>query len=208
MATETELKLRLLDPGQASGLADHPLLADAGGGATERLVATYYDTPLGELAESGVALRVRWEGGRLLQTVKTANEGEGGLHRRQEWEVEIEDNGQENAPDLRRLPDVLRERLDEGLLHRIIPRFTTDFRRTKWILPLNPGEDGGGYVEVCLDQGEVRNGERALPIHEIELEIKGNEDTAYLYELAQELQRTLSLVMEDVSKAQRGYGLG
>ncbi|MBT8419623.1 MAG: CYTH domain-containing protein [Gammaproteobacteria bacterium] len=211
MAIETELKLRFLNAEDAVGLPTHPLLANAGVGAVEQLTATYYDTPARELSALGMALRVRREGGRLLQTIKTANTGFGGLHRRHEWEVEVRED---HAPDFGLLPDILREKLDDDLLGRLAPCFTTDFQRIKWILPLlderraDEGQANGGFVEVCLDRGEVRDDEHSSPICEVELELKGSGDPARLYEIARQLQEILPLVMEDTSKAQRGYELG
>nr|VFJ99815.1 MAG: Inorganic triphosphatase YgiF, contains CYTH and CHAD domains [Candidatus Kentron sp. H]VFJ99861.1 MAG: Inorganic triphosphatase YgiF, contains CYTH and CHAD domains [Candidatus Kentron sp. H]VFK04236.1 MAG: Inorganic triphosphatase YgiF, contains CYTH and CHAD domains [Candidatus Kentron sp. H] len=217
MTIETELKLRFLVPEDTAKLSTHPLLANAGVGAVEQLIATYYDTPARELLELGFALRVRREGGRLLQTIKTAKAGFGGLHQRYEWEREVrEDAMLKDGPDLSQLPEILREEtFNADLLKRLAPCFTTDFKRTQWILPLvdegsADGRDAkGGYVEVCLDQGEVRNGEHTAPLHEVELELKGNDDDpTRLYEIALQLQQTLPLVIENTSKAQRGYQLG
>ncbi|VFM95024.1 MAG: Inorganic triphosphatase YgiF, contains CYTH and CHAD domains [Candidatus Kentron sp. G] len=251
MPIETELKLRFLNPEDTAKLPAHPLLANAGPGTREQLTATYYDTPARELLRSGIALRVRRENGRLLQTVKTANTSFGGLHQRREWEREVQEKDVlENGPVLDRLPKILRKTLgkkksNKKLSKRIAPCFTTDFKRTQWILPLSPraidtppgarqrsadslrddhgrnlrraapahgkhagaGHAGEGYVEVCLDEGEIRNGKRAVALHEVELELKGGDNPAPLYEMALQLQQTLPLVVENASKAQRGYEL-
>jgi len=207
MATETELKLRFLSPQDAAKFLEHPLLAKADAGEIEQLTGTYYDTPDRELLQAGVGLRVRREHGRLIQTVKSAGTGSSSLHKRKEWEVEIEEG---KLPDFNRLPQDLREEnfSDTELLQRIGPCFTTDFQRTKWKLPLKELQLAeAGYVEVCLDQGEVRNEQGTVPIHEVELELKGNDDSGTLYEIALALQRTLPLVIENASKAQRGYEL-
>nr|VFJ63208.1 MAG: Inorganic triphosphatase YgiF, contains CYTH and CHAD domains [Candidatus Kentron sp. FM]VFJ65189.1 MAG: Inorganic triphosphatase YgiF, contains CYTH and CHAD domains [Candidatus Kentron sp. FM]VFK15650.1 MAG: Inorganic triphosphatase YgiF, contains CYTH and CHAD domains [Candidatus Kentron sp. FM] len=256
MPIETELKLRFLIPEDTAKLPAHPLLANAGPGTREQLTATYYDTPARELLRSGIALRVRRENGRLLQTVKTANTSLGGLHQRQEWEQEVqEEDVLKNGPVLDRLPKVLRktlgkEKSNKRLSKHIAPCFTTDFKRTQWILPLgilplgsrttdtppgtrqrsadssqddhgpnvrravpahekhaDAGHAGEGYVEVCLDEGEIRNGKRTVALHEVELELKGGDNPAPLYEMALQLQQTLPLVVENASKAQRGYEL-
>jgi triphosphatase len=53
----------------------------------ETLVSVYFDTPKHKLAASGVSLRVRYNGGKRLQTIKS--EGPNGSFRRGEWEREI-----------------------------------------------------------------------------------------------------------------------
>lgn len=47
----------------------------ADGGGWERLVSTYYDTHDGDLARSGLALRLREEGGKRIQTIKGTGNG-------------------------------------------------------------------------------------------------------------------------------------
>lgn len=50
----------------------------------ERLVTTYYDTPRGDLHVAGVSLRLREEGGRLIQTMKRVGAGGSTVMRREE----------------------------------------------------------------------------------------------------------------------------
>jgi triphosphatase len=54
-----------------------------------RLVSTYYDTPNLALKRRGLSLRVREQGGRFIQTVKTGDPGSSGLLTRGEWEDEL-----------------------------------------------------------------------------------------------------------------------
>lgn len=200
MGTETELKLRLKDFADAERITAHPLLAQAGTGTRRHLISTYFDTPMRELLALKVGLRIRYEDGRLIQTLKSAGPGVGGLHRRKEWEAEVKTE----TPDYSRLPAKQRKRIfaDPTLAERIRPCFTTDFERTLWYVT---GSDGS-EVEVCLDLGEIRGGERSLPLHEVELELKQG-DPAQLYVLALQLQAEVPLFVEDASKAQRGYEL-
>ena len=88
MSLEIELKLTL-SPEAARALARDPLLAAATvkGPHTQRYYGVYYDTPEHDLARAGVALRVRKQGRRWVQTVKAEGRVEGGLHERPEYEA-------------------------------------------------------------------------------------------------------------------------
>ena len=79
MATETELKL-LLAPAALERLSRHPLLSAADGQPPVPLLSTYYDTPTLELAEARVALRVRRQGERFIQTLKTQGQSLSLIH--------------------------------------------------------------------------------------------------------------------------------
>ncbi len=57
--------------------------------------------------------------------------------------------------------------LGQDTLSRLVPRFSTDFTRETWMV-----EDAGAVIEVALDAGEIRAGERTATIRELELELK------------------------------------
>src|ERR1700704_2963780 len=78
-----EVELKLTVPAAALGrLAAHRLLRGRSRTVKRRLYSVYFDTPALDLWRRGVALRVRRDGGRWLQTVKDEGSVEAGLHRR------------------------------------------------------------------------------------------------------------------------------
>lgn len=195
MSTETELKLGL-SAAAATALRRHPLFAaDA---TAMRLENIYYDTPGLDLLRAGIALRHRRCGRGWLLTVKSAEPAAGGLARRSEWEaVSRPDEFDFSHVDER----ALRRRL-ERLRPALQPVFSTDFRRRAWLLEPAPGV----RIEAALDQGEIRCGEAAMPIRELELELLSGPPQA-LFDLALALQDGLPLFPEAASKAERGYRL-
>ena len=91
-----------------------------------------------------MALRLRKDGSKWLQTLKTAGVATGGLHKRGEWE---------HSPRIPQLDlSLFRETPLAALaqskaLHLTLkPAFTTEFHRTTWCLEMSPGE----RVEVAL----------------------------------------------------------
>ncbi|PIQ40224.1 MAG: hypothetical protein COW58_07215 [Thalassolituus sp. CG17_big_fil_post_rev_8_21_14_2_50_53_8] len=79
--------------------------------------------------------------------------------------------------------------------------FTTHFERQAWLWQLD-----GCEAEVVLDQGEVSNGRKTLPLCEVELELKQG-DAAGLWAMALQLAEQAPLWLSDISKAERGYRL-
>ena len=92
MAAETELKLGLL-PEYSTDVAGLPILEQYASAAPERkqLDNTYFDTPDHALTRARVALRIRQDGERYIQTLKTAGNGRAGLSVRGEWEWELDE---------------------------------------------------------------------------------------------------------------------
>lgn len=201
MATEVELKL-LINPADIPKLRRHPLLKShaAERARSQHLLSIYFDTPDLSLRQQRVALRVRRVGTRWIQTVKGGGEVRAGLHQRGEWEEEVA----HDRPDLTKIvsPPLLKLFSSPAVRDHLQAAFTTEFKRTTWLLRWDDGDE----IELALDQGEVKSGNKITPLCEIELELKqGN--PARLFLAALELQQTIPLRLENVSKADRGYRL-
>lgn len=191
MPTETELKLSLA-PTDIPTFLRHPLLQQYPC-TIKQLRNTYFDTAELDLLQRKIGLRIRYLEHRRLQTLKTSGQSIGGLHQRQEWEVEVDTD----TPDLSKIPESLSLQLSNPLL----PLFTTDFQRMQWDIP-----HGDSLIELVLDQGKIATTQATIPLCEIELELKSGNPTA-LYELALNLLDHLPLQLENRSKAARGYHL-
>jgi triphosphatase len=168
--------------------------------STRRLFCAYYDTPDRLLKRNGVALRLRRDGQRWIQSVKSAGNAAGGLHRRAEHETVV-------ATHLPSFPAMAQAGFGELIADRHTRAalgviFTTKFSRSSTLLE----RDGGNIVEVRLDRGIIAAGEWRESICEIELELKAG-NAAALFELALEFARQLPVRLENRSKAQRGYEL-
>ncbi|WP_170297751.1 CYTH domain-containing protein [Paracoccus litorisediminis] len=84
---DIELKLQL-SPQSIAALNKSELLSEPHVHRSQH--AIYFDTADHKLFNAGISLRIRKEGGRLVQTVKCAKAKSGGLFRRAEWEILID----------------------------------------------------------------------------------------------------------------------
>lgn len=196
MAKETELKLSL----PASAIArfrKHPCLEDLVP-SRQRLENIYYETPEFDLERRRVALRHRRTRWGWLLTVKSAEPAAGALAQRNEWEAP----SQPGVFDFSHVDDAKLRRDLEAQVPRLFPVFTTDFLRTTWILETGTG----ARIELALDRGEIRCGDRKAPICEIELELLEG-DVSALFDVALALQSSVPLRPSAASKAERGLAL-
>ena len=204
---ETELKL-LIAPADVAAFRRLALLKQLATTkpATRLLRNTYFDTPELHLKEHGIELRVRRMGRVAIQTLKAFGKAaEAGLHQRQEWETRVTGP----LPELASLITLVGagstwEKVlgTPGLPQGLVPIFGSEFRRTVWNLRLAQGAE----VELALDQGELRHGDKHEPISEIKLELKAGAPEA-LYDLALQLQEQVPLRVGNLSKSARGYAL-
>ena len=203
MAKDSEIELKLaIQPGDAAAFRRLSLLREKclAGPTRREVFNVYFDTPGLALKHRAMALRLRKLGGKWLQTLKTAGVATGGLHQRREWEYPL------SAPQLdlalfRQTP--LATLVQSKALHLALkPAFTTEFRRTTWLLEISPGQ----RVEVALDQGVIRCGERETVISEVEIELLEG-SAAAVFDLALALVGQIGLAPEILSKAERGYRL-
>ncbi len=199
---EVELKLRA-SPETVDLLLAAPLLASGipGLANAQSLDAAYYDTPDLQLQKRGVSLRVRKEGDRFIQTVKTGGAAAGAFDRH-EWETVV--------PDLTPRPDWVMDSTARGLLGHLAPDELTEICRTCIERETRVvGHPHGGeiaIIEIAVDRGTLEADDRTEPVAEVELELlKGN--TQALYSLALTLHDIAPLQVEVRSKAERGYEL-
>jgi inorganic triphosphatase YgiF len=160
------------------------------------LVSTYFDTPKLLLRKNGVSLRVRQAGKKRVQTIKTAN---GGISlSRGEWEHKLHSD----EPDLRAARGTALEPLLSGKLKRNLePIFATHVQRT--LLPLR---SGNSRIELALDEGHVRAGQKSSPLAEVELELKSGK-ASDLFKTARVVAGLAPVKLALKSKSEQGYDL-
>ncbi|QIM69482.1 CYTH domain-containing protein [Basfia succiniciproducens] len=197
MSDEIELKLAV-SPQAADILiqeiARYPILAQK----KTFLANCYYDSADCYFAHQKMGLRVRRENDRFTMTLKTNGNVLGGLHIRPEYNVELESD----APDLSKL-SIFNETLPKLPADlQVQPVFNTDFERHIWLLEGENREQ----IEVALDRGEIKSGEKTEIISELEFELKqGN--VADLLSFVAGLNLTDGVRLSALSKAKRGYQL-
>lgn len=174
------------------------LATGAGGEASKRLNAVYFDTADLRLWRRQAALRVRKEDGRFVQALKLA---QGPLER---FEHEAETSGMAPEPDL--LPPRIRPVLGALYPEDLAPVFATDVRRRKRDVTRDDGLGRVSAVEVAFDEGEVSAGKLVEPILELEVEAKRG-DHAFVFEVGQDLVEAGASRIVTRSKAARGYAL-
>ena len=203
---EIELKLALpaSDPaGLEKQLARMPALAHRKASHLH-LHNTYYDTPDQTLRHKRMALRLRRVGSdakpEWLQTLKTGGSGDSALSQRGEWETSVP--GAELAlPALQATPwsDI---DPDGNLFRTLAPNFVTSFDRTSWTVR----KRDGSLIEVSLDVGQIVVEGKSISLCELELELLAGQPAA-LFGLAQQIARSIAVMPEHRSKAERGYAL-
>lgn len=194
VANELELKLEV-DADEIDRLVSVEILPSSPTKIIHQ-VSTYFDTPNQDLRAAGLSLRVRTADGRHVQTIKASGCAAAGLFVRPEWERDVA--GFE--PQLESGTPILML-IGRETLKTIKPAFTVTITRRQWVV-----DHDGGTVELVADTGTVTAGDRATPVSELELELKGGSPTA-IFALARALGGEIPLRLGVLSKAERGYRL-
>jgi triphosphatase len=192
LAAETELKF-VLGPSDPRKLSRHPLFA--GEVSAKRVTSVYYDTAAFDLHKARMSLRVRRAGGRFVQTVKRLRLGD--VFDRDEWEAPV----RRQACEAQALEVTPVARLIKKSGGAVVPVFRTTFTRQ-----VRTYAASGAVIEVAIDRGRVQAGAAAVPLAELELELKSGEAGA-LYALARELFALAPIRLSLTSKSERGYRL-
>ncbi|MFM9864279.1 MAG: CHAD domain-containing protein, partial [Micropepsaceae bacterium] len=198
MGHETELKF--VGPEDAvTRLRGSPALAafsKVQHARTRALNATYFDTDDLVLRKAGYVLRVRDEGGRFVQTVKTVNGASVATR------TEIKSVVRKQRPSISAIQDdTVRAAVGKLLRRRKLnPVFRTETQR----MTMRIAPDAGSEIEVAFDSGAINCGEAKLPINEVELELLRG-PPASLVACARTLMAGSDLVLSLQSKSERGY---
>jgi inorganic triphosphatase YgiF len=195
---QVEIELKFLVPAAARAAV---LAEMSRGSAPPRrvsLAAMYLDTNDRRLAKSGIAWRLRREGRRWVQTLKSG--GNNSLERF-EHEVERPDASYDAALHAgsatgSKLIALLREVHDQGA--EVGVRFETEVRRTIRTLRTR-----GAVVEVAFDEGRLLSNEARQRIREVEFELVSGSATSMLA-LAERWRKRFGLIYDPRSKAARG----
>lgn len=201
---EVELKLAT-DGGSMDLLLASPLLREHARSTirSRQLVSVYYDTSDRRLTRRGIAFRVRQNGRRFIQTLKTGNVAQGAAAARGEWEVELPDA----RPQLAAFDDpAVLDLVGLVLPGELQPLFETRFRRQALMVEWADGQGPPARIEIACDRGVIKAGAHEAPISEIELELKEGEPRT-LFELAQVMRDLAPLRLEPLDKAMRGHAL-
>ncbi|WP_282609869.1 CYTH and CHAD domain-containing protein [Pelagibius sp. Alg239-R121] len=200
MQHEIELKLAIAEEHMVRWRRASLFRRYAKGRSTNKhLLSTYFDTPELDLKAQGIALRVRKIGRRRIQTLKVPGNKATGFQHLIEYEQEIT----QDEPDLSLIDSKpLQKLFAKTELHdRLTAVFTTDIKRRITVL-----EHGESEIEMALDEGSIRTGNKVLPLSEAEFELISGRPEDIL-NLALEIHGALPFSVERRSKAKRGYSL-
>lgn len=194
---EIELKL-LVDADRMVHFNAAPVVAAnaRNKGVRKHLKSVYYDTSGRLLRRNGLSLRVRQNGARFVQTVKT--DAADDPLRRGEWEASVPSLTPDLALAMPFIPEKLRSHLETQPLEAV---FTADVHRHARMVDLP-----SGTVEIAFDQGELTAGDRSLQVSEIELELKSG-GASTIYEVALRLAEHGAVKPSIRTKSARGFDL-
>lgn len=193
-----EFELKFAGPAEVvSGVIDWPYLRAASEARHDRLDARYVDTTDGALAAAGASLRLRREGGVLVQAVKRKREAS--ASQRDEYETTLAGEadfpapaGQSDIDDLigRRASDL------QTIARVVVDRWTVDVA------------EQGSRIELSVDLGRAEKpGAGMAGIAEAELELKAGEAAA-VFALARRLVNETGLRLRAPTKLETALALG
>ena len=197
----TEIELKFQVPPERRAAVAAAVAGRTGAGRLQRLQAAYHDTAGRDLAGAGVALRLRREGPRWVQTLKAS--GSDAMTRlehnvprpgRSAVAPPLDLSLHAGTPAGARLAEVLAGAADPLLACQ----FGTDIRRLSRSV-----RSHGALVELAFDTGRVQAGAQSQPLCELEIELLRGSPAALL-QCARQWVARHGLWLDTRSKAERG----
>ena len=198
MSGQSEVELKFLVPREARAGILAEMTRRSASLERRTLSAMYLDTPDRRLAKAGVAWRLRREGRRWVQTLKS-----GGASAIERFEHEVIRPGPSHDPAVHagtnpgdKLAKILRNAQKDGFDVGI--RFKTEVSRLARRIRTR-----GAVVEVAFDEGRLLANDARLRIREVEFELVAGSATGLLA-LAERWRKRYGLIYDPRSKAARG----
>jgi triphosphatase len=151
----------------------------------------YFDDRKHDLARHGFELRVRSDGVRRIQTLKSIGSVDRG-----EWEAETS----QETPSVQKIKKTPARKFIKSNSN-LRPVFSLSIDRRTWALSRD-----GSTVEIALDTGKLEAGGQSQPVHEVELELKAG-TPEFLYEVAERMTSAIDAPLCFISKGSYGYRL-
>lgn len=201
---ETEFKYILNDPSVFDSIVEEAGSSKLGLDSVEiiDMHAVYFDTEDFDFRNRGIAYRIRQEDDRCTATIKWDIDVSGGLHRREEFNLVVNDERFAEHPDIEIFVssdayDVLK---DAAGSKKLVPTISMDYQRRQFKV-----DTGKSISCISIDEGVIHHVDgHIVPVSELEIEwYYGDEDD--FMALAKRVQEKYGLKTEDRSKLQRAY---
>ena len=164
--------------------------------------AAYFDTEDFDLRNKGIAYRIRQEDDRCTVTIKWDVNVKEGLHRREEFNLVVNDERFAENPniDIFVSSDAYDVLLEAAGDKKLVPTITMDYQRKQFKV-----DTGRSISCVSLDEGVIHHIDgHTVPVSELEIEWYYGAEEDFM-DLADRIQKKYGLVTEDRSKLQRAY---
>ena len=199
---ETEFKFNVSDPSIFDSIVRNAEINKMGIDAVEtiNMHAVYFDTESMDFRKRGIAYRIRQEDDRITATIKWDVTVEDGLHKREEFNLVVNDERFAEAPDIglfisSEAYDVLYEAAGDKKLRRTI---CMDYVRKQIKV-----DTGRSISCISLDRGTICHADgHPVPISELEIEWYYGDEEDFIA-LAYLIRDKYGLETEDRSKLQR-----
>ena len=201
---ETEFKFNLPDTSVFDRIVENAEINKMGLEAVETIEmhAAYFDTPEMDFRKRGIAYRIRQEDDRITATIKWDVNVSEGLHRREEFNLVVNDERFAENPDITIFVssdayDVLHDAAGDK---KLMKQISMDYTRRQFKV-----DTGKSISCISVDDGTIHHEKGYdVPIRELEVEwYYGDEDD--FIELANLIRSKYELESEDKSKLQRAY---
>ena len=199
---ETEFKFNVKDPSVFDSIVENAEINKIGLEAVETIDmhASYFDTPENDFRKRGIAYRIRQENERITATIKWDVNVSDGLHRREEFNLVVNDERFAENPDIdlfvsSEAYDVLYEAACNKKLVKVV---TMDYTRRQFKV-----DTGKSISCISIDEGTLHHVDGTeIPVCELEVEWYYGDEKDFI-NLANLIQEKYELENEDRSKLQR-----
>ncbi len=202
---ETEFKFSLNDTAVFDSIVENAEINKMGIDAVETIDmhASYFDTPEQDFRKTGIAYRIRQEDERITATIKWDVDVSDGLHRREEFNLVVNDERFAENPDIGIFisSDAYDVLYDAAGDKKLVKTISMDYTRKQFKV-----DTGKSISCISVDEGVIHHIDGYdLPIRELEIEwYYGDEDD--FISLANLIRDKYGLEYENRSKLQRATG--